>query len=330
MTNGGGESKSIIPFWEVKKLFEQRKLDQIILTPYYIAENVIDEVLALGIPREKIFIYEGKRNNNLIFTELDKFIMLPYLEFHCNLNCKGCVTFSPLCNKEVYYDTEQFEKDILRVKELIPFIRTIQIMGGEPTLNPNLDKIITAVRKSYPYGTIRITTNGTLLDRLNEAVWEAIVDNKIVINISCYPAVYDKMEKIIKTIKKHKGVEEPMISQVSLFYPNLSKFKKYPFENLDYCRCYNLRDGKMSSCIVSMYGHYYNNYFNKNLPFNSGIVDIYDEEIDGKTLVKKLNKPCEICNYCQNYIWRLNSKFTNGRSWDFYKKGDIPKESDWE
>lgn len=323
-----------IPFWKVKALFEKKELERVLLTPFYIAGNVIDEVQALGIPKEKIYVYEGKKNNDSIFTELDKFVMLPYLEFHvadhCNLNCKGCATFSPLCEKDVFAEIGQFRRDIARVKELIPFIRTIQIMGGEPLLNPHLSEFIKATREVYPYSGLRLVTNGTLLDRLEEEKWQTIIDNKVTINISCYPAVYGKMEKIIKEIKAHNGVMEPMISQVSLFYPNLTKYKKYPYENTDFCRCYNLRDGKVSSCPNTMYGHYYNDFFKEKIPFDSGIIDIYQEDLDGAGLIKKLNEPCEACNYCQNYAWRLNSKFVEGKAWNFYKKGEIPEKSDWE
>lgn len=326
-------SNEVIGFWDVKKIYESGNLERIILTPFYIAENVIDEVIALGIPRDMIFIYEGIENGEHIFKQLDEFVFLPYLEFHtvdhCNLNCKGCAAFSPLCKEPVYVNVEEFKKDIKRLKELVPFIRTIQIMGGEPTLNPELGEFVKATRSAYPYSRLRLVTNGTKLNRLPDELWQIFVENEVVINLSCYPPIYDKMEEIISLIKLHEGMKEPMISQVSLFYPNLSTFKQYPFANTDYCRCYNLRDGKMSSCILSMYGHYFNDYFNGYLPVDSALIDIYEKNLTGKQLVNELNKPTDICNYCQNLSWRLNSKFLIGKTWDRYKKGESPQKSDW-
>ena len=78
-----------------------------------------------------------------------------------------------------------------------------------------------------------------------------------------------------------------------------------------------------------MYGHYYNEYFDEKLPFDTGLIDIYDDELTGKDLVKKLNSPSSTCDYCSQYIWKLDSKYVEEKEWSFYKSNEKPKESDW-
>lgn len=324
--------ENIISFWDVKKIYNDNELDKIILTPFYIAENVIEEVLVLGIPEEKVFVYEGIINKEFLLTPLNEFVFLPYLEIHaadhCNLNCKGCSAFCPLLTEPKFPNYETFKKDLKRLKELVPFIRTIQVMGGEPTLNPDLHLFLNYIKTIYPYSNLKLMTNGLLLKSLSQRVWDSIIDNGVTIDISCYPAVYNNMKDIVEVIRKH-GAKEPVLNQISEFYPNLSEFQKYPFRNIDHCRCYNLRDGKISSCNMIMYGNYYNSFFNKNLPFESGIYDIYNKDLTGKDLVKKLNQPVDMCNYCAQYIWCLNPKYAKKGNWDFYKKNEVPQEKDW-
>ena len=67
--------------------------------------------------------------------------IIDYLEFwatkHCNLNCKGCSSCSPI-SEEWYLQTEVLRKDLNRLNRLGISVTNINILGGEPLISPKL------------------------------------------------------------------------------------------------------------------------------------------------------------------------------------------------
>ena len=90
---------------------------------------------------------------------------------HCNLNCKNC---GSICNAKVVHwqvELEEFKKDIVRLKQLFSFIGTFKLMGGEPLLHTQLDKIVEIVRMYFPDSEIEIATNGLLIPKLSDEMY---------------------------------------------------------------------------------------------------------------------------------------------------------------
>ena len=113
---------------------------------------------------------------------------------HCNLNCKGCFHFSPLAEPE-FLDVIQYEKDLARLSELFYHeVEYINLMGGEPLLNPEIIKIIQLTRQYFPHGKIRVVTNGLKLGEMPDEFWEACHDNSVSINPTLYPIGLDLEE----------------------------------------------------------------------------------------------------------------------------------------
>lgn len=58
---------------------------------------------------------------------------IDYIEFwatgHCNLNCKGCSSCSPIAEKW-FLDLKSIRRDLMRLKELDINIHNITILGG--------------------------------------------------------------------------------------------------------------------------------------------------------------------------------------------------------
>jgi hypothetical protein len=89
------------------------------------------------------------------------------LEVHlvdgCNLRCQGCNHFSDLTKlgiKSLDEMASQLEPWSRRIA-----IQELSLLGGEPTLNPDLIAIIELSRRLFPETPISILTNGFLLDR---------------------------------------------------------------------------------------------------------------------------------------------------------------------
>jgi len=105
-------------------------------------------------------------------------LKLNYAEFYitnvCNLTCPQCNRFNNRKFKGHYnFDLEKYQAwaDILDLE-------TCTILGGEPTLNPELPRWIKGIHKCWPNTNGRLTTNGTrlqtspgLVNALAESNW---------------------------------------------------------------------------------------------------------------------------------------------------------------
>jgi len=100
---------------------------------------------------------------------------------HCNLTCAECCSLSPLLPRW-QIDLADFARDLgFAARALAP--RVFKLVGGEPLLHPDLVGLARIARKSGIAQTISVTTNGVLLPRASDALWEAVD----AITISLYP-----------------------------------------------------------------------------------------------------------------------------------------------
>lgn len=91
------------------------------------------------------------------------------ITYGCNLACAGCISLSDykrsgpesMHNLKLSFDKWSL---ILRPKMLTLF-------GGEPCIHPDLLEICAHVRRQWPSSTIRLITNGYLLDRFCPDRW---------------------------------------------------------------------------------------------------------------------------------------------------------------
>ena len=96
--------------------------------------------------------------------------VLPNMEIHisdkCNLNCRNCTHFSPLYD-EIGVDFEKCIEDVRILRSKFSNIGRLDILGGEPLLNPDLDKYIIALKSLLPDTYLNIFTNGILSQNTN-------------------------------------------------------------------------------------------------------------------------------------------------------------------
>ena len=105
---------------------------------------------------------------------------------HCNLNCKGCDTYSPL-SREEFLDYEQYILDLKKLVKLAPDRNfDIGYLGGEPLINPEITKIINSTRKITKDGEHVLITNGINLNYMNDSFWKALKDNDVKLYIDQY------------------------------------------------------------------------------------------------------------------------------------------------
>ena len=310
-----------------------------IIIPSFISDDVcIDDVYnslkAMGFKRSDILfipiemIYGNEDIDATKFYQYDDVTYLDYIEInindHCNLNCKGCSHFAPLAPTS-FKDFDTFLRDIKRLKQLIPHVFKIRIMGGEPFLNPEIRRYVEVLKEVYPYSDLRVVTNGLVLKNISDDMLDFIKINDVMLDISVYPPLFSTIDEIIQKLKS---------KQVKIFLENISMFKpilldtkeKYPFKKLQNCNCINLENGFIFSCPLQSTIKYYNERFANRYNYKTNKINIYDP-ITGAEIKKRLKEPFELCDYCAHYredlpFFEWSQSLTNIKSDDWvYKKG---------
>lgn len=232
--------------------------------------------------------------------------MLEYLEVgiveYCNLNCKGCSHFSPLAKRSSMVTVEGYEKDIKRLSELIPVIYKIRLLGGEPLLHPDLNRIVEITRKYYPYSDICIVTNGLLLTSVkNLELWS---DYNIKIDISLYPPT-ELIKDEIKSLLDSKKIRYEFTPSIREFRKILDKSGSQNVnESYDRCtvgkKCKYLYKGMLSGCPAPNVGRIFDRTYNYSLACNEDLIDIHHTSLRVEEIVEKLNSPLKTCRVCTN------------------------------
>lgn len=227
---------------------------------------------------------------------------------HCNLNCKCCDHFSPIADKH-FADIVQFEKDIARLADLNPEISRIDLLGGEPTLHPNLPDFLRIARCYFPIADIKVVSNGLFVFN-SPSLLNELKKYDIILFITTYPIKidYDYIDKKINEFSLRYfrsstifSPEDKTSIKLSVHHP----FKldgSAPLQNYLSCwhfnECIHLKDGKLYTCPIIPTSIYFNSFFNQHLQITpEDYIDIHKvetfEEIS-EFLIKKPN----FCKYC--------------------------------
>lgn len=304
----------------------------IIPKEYYIQQNsIILALLRNGVEIDGIYsgirLSDKVRNNPdaiaALITPYLEDSYLSYLEFHvadhCNLNCKFCTHYSPLVKEPVFTDYAEFERGIRQLKKYVYDIGVIRILGGEPLLNPELDKFIRLVRSLYPAAIIDVVTNGLLVEKISEELIETMRECVAFFHISLYKPMQDKIKQVEKFLYE-KGIAYSLSPLNSVFFKTQT-LERQEEEDFFYscfqatCTC--LQDGKLAPCYAPFTTKYFNHEFHQNIPTDEG-VDLFDTELNLPLLKAQMLIPMERCHYCYNGVpheWSVVGRNSRLEDW---------------
>lgn len=114
----------------------------------------------------------------------------------CSLKCKNCSLFLPYWKKKESFDINQLKIDADKLFEHIDYVLDIDIIGGEPFLYKDLDKILLWYGEHYRnrIGHLGIITNGTIVP--DKKILDIIKKNNIVVSISDYSNVVNYKSRV--------------------------------------------------------------------------------------------------------------------------------------
>lgn len=278
-----------------------------------------------AIPRD--FFKNIKKNDDIERVELGGFTVAA--SSHCNLNCKGCDTYSPLA-KEEFVSYEDFARDLDKLKELAPDREmNISFLGGEPLLNPDLIKLIRKTKSVYSETGPNILTNGILLSQMDDEFWKTIKECEVNLGVTRYPLNINRNLYMKKA--KEYGIEigEDVVKSDKLYDLNTRKLISYNNNENEYGFDWskNILDlkgkqdyvekrkscphrgivqyarGNLYYCYVHAFINAFIDYFNVNIPITKKdyikIADVKDiKEIDDFLSTPK--PLCRFCKQCHN------------------------------
>jgi organic radical activating enzyme len=122
--------------------------------------------------------------------------------YSCNISCQGCISISDQKRNGV----ESFENIVSYLDQWKFLIRpsVTAVFGGEPCLHPKLLEIIKHVRQTWPTTTIRLITNGYLLDNFDPEEWFLVGPLEIQVSIhrkDHETVINNKIKKILQCRK---------------------------------------------------------------------------------------------------------------------------------
>ena len=144
---------------------------------------------------------------------------------------------------------------------------------------------------------IQIVTNGLLIPKLNQEVWKAIYENRIVISISEYEPTHSMINRIKDILEEHDVayILRPYESKTKFIKPlSLIPDSKYEKECISN-GCINIWNGQIARCPNLMYINRFNEAFQTALP-NQGIYEL--DSLDGREIIRLMKEAVPLCDYC--------------------------------
>jgi MoaA/NifB/PqqE/SkfB family radical SAM enzyme len=231
---------------------------------------------------------------------------------HCNLNCKGCAHFSNLC-PPTFADLDEYESDMRAMAGLFSSVKQIYLLGGEPLLHPQVADFVRIARQIFPDTRIYLMTNGTLVVRMKDDLWEALADTGVVLLADSYP-IGLPVEKIDRLGHEHGVTVEWTTPRKEFFKIPIDPEGGHDAEeSFGRCQGFNncpiVREGKLYPCAYVAYAEVFKAQF--GLPglevTQADYVDIH-QETDSERIMDFLRNAvpwCGNCDMCARefYTW---------------------------
>lgn len=297
--------------------------------------NFLKYLLAFSACSTCACIRENKTSKLTFKDNQETFQIKIPICYHCNLNCAYCSHFSPIAPKyEVPINV--FERDIMQLKKVAnDKVSRISLLGGEPLLHKDIEKLIEILSYYFPKNSKRITTNGLLLKEMPESFWKTCKKHNIIFKYTPYilQKNYKQEEEIIQNLSKKYEIEikkyDEKIDNFELI--NLSKkITKADYNKYDTCEkkysCPLLDDGILYPCEVIGSARFFNNHFkDKAIPITKNDYLDIRKISSVKEIYEFFNTPKDFCKYCgfghnvKTKPWQISKKELS--EWYDIKKG---------
>lgn len=242
---------------------------------------------------------------------------------HCNLACQMCDHFSQL-SEPWFVDKDVFIRDIREMARIYDHeVAAITLVGGEPTLHPDLFELMKITREEFSDAQIIVLTNGVKLLELEHSskgnFWEICKENRINVMVTVYPikldyiAIEEKAKEygvgvsMSSNIHADKVIRKPKISDKHTMDPK-GKVPKCEFMHCLYFNKFNVvKDGKYYMCPVEAHIDILNKRFGVGFEYVEGDCLELDKVKDWRELAEFSSNRIPFCGYCDQAHWGHDS-----------------------
>jgi len=245
--------------------------------------------------------YERRR---IIFNKLDLHILSK-----CSLNCKYCSTMMPFFKEPAVFPKEEILRDFWQLEKYVDRFDTVNLLGGEPLLHPDLPDIISEIALSSKVKKITVVTNGTLFP--SEKLLSVFAGKKIFVVVSNYFPLSGEINNILSQFRKDNISFSVATSWFNDYGRNgrLNRSEedmKYAFSHCLETLCRTYLHGKLYLCPASAQM----DVLGMCKPAPEDFIDIREVRERGlprKTVRERLKKLLRertyvsACNYCEGH-----------------------------
>ena len=296
MFEAGSIEKFIVPSLDEQLNYRAEKM----ISAYGID---LDNLLYAPIETLKGKLSDGEKIAKIcLYTERTELeTMEIHVAEHCNLNCKNCSMFCGLVETCDFPCYQEFEEGIKQLKNFFPHIKKFRIIGGEPLLNPELDKYICLIRNVYPYTDIRLISNGILVTKMSDQLIQTIIDNDVTFIVTQYISLKHSIDEINRFLSK-TGIRYIVTEAVLEFQKIYNELGDSDIdENFYRCHwkgsCATMYGTKIATCYVPFVIHYFSDKFNLAIE-ETGKIDLMEEGLTAQEIIKRMHTPFDMCRYC--------------------------------
>jgi organic radical activating enzyme len=264
-----------------------------------------------------------------------------YITNVCNYSCTHCQSLNNFSFKG-HQRWKDYERDYCNLSDQLD-IDQIQIIGGEPTLNPEFEKWVFGISNLWPKSKLQIATNGTRLDKITKEIYQVLLKHNGTLWITCHDIqlydgfldfaktflnniVSDNFDPTVKlktrTLIDENGVEV-ILDWTQSFVPSVLevlddqsltiKYNSDPVKAHEICgfkTCHQINKGKLYKCpLVSVLPDFLDQFDVNMSPDDKLLAYSYEPlTSDGNVseFVNAINDPILQCKLCPSNYTKHN------------------------
>ena len=150
------------------------------LVSYLFPFRYFNRIRIFGFDQEREIKRSVVEKLGIVFSNSE--IVIPFMDLDittfCNLKCKRCAKLTPYFNIHHHFSSDEIAKSLELMTRFVDKIYVVNIIGGEPLLNPELCTIIKICSENKAIQHLELTTNASLepSDELLEIIKNCDVD----------------------------------------------------------------------------------------------------------------------------------------------------------
>lgn len=242
-----------------------------------------------------------------------------YVTNKCNLMCKSCSAFAPICEPD-FYEFEQFKKDIQRIKEMnFEKIKAFEFTGAEAILHPDILKMLSYTRELFPDNKLQLYSNGIYFKTCDNQVLKELARLKVVVTVTEYPLPNLDLQEIYKRFDEYGVLYYVIFSEGQKYFSKRPLNFNKDTEKHNYINCprYNtfkslfLFRGRLYKCIYAISAGYVSKAFKKEvIATDKDSIDIYTHSCEDVFEFDIHRIPfCGYCGSIEELVpWELSQK----------------------